>query len=309
MRNFRKDTMTGALSLLTVSLTLILASGCSEDRSFGVAPENTAGAPTFLVSPPATPASPLGVRENSREIGPSGGAVTVDGFKVEFPPGAVQEATLISLAVADQEHCIFRVEPADLELSAPATLVFHRLNNTDSDQCEALSFMRSDGGGWAALATTREGVNLQGVTDRLGDFAVGELTADSGAVEFARYLSGPGYTTELIAADRGGIVRYDRYEVRIPRNALDEDTYITVRDPGSEYLICELEPHGILFNVPVSLTIDCRRLDLGPYTDWSIWWLNENSGMWEDQQGAFDGKTIEAELEHFSRYGGGRAGW
>ncbi len=105
------------------------------------------------------------------------------------------------------------------------------------------------------------------------------------------------------------IVEYGRFKVQIPKNALSEDTYITVRDLGTGYLMCELEPHGIQFSIPVQFEMDLKGLHWEPYTDWTDYWLNEETGLWERQTGTFDGDKIVDSLSHFSRYVAGRAGW
>jgi hypothetical protein len=73
--------------------------------------------------------------------------------------------------------------------------------------------------------------------------------------------------------------------------------------------MCELEPHGITFLVPVQLEMDLSGLDWAPYTDWTDYWLNEETGLWERQTGIFGGDKIVDSLSHFSSYVAGRAGW
>jgi hypothetical protein len=73
--------------------------------------------------------------------------------------------------------------------------------------------------------------------------------------------------------------------------------------------MCDLEPHGIQFLAPVELEIDLSGTDFEPYTDWSIWWYLEDSGLWEDQGGVYDSGKVRVSLDHFSRYSAGRAGW
>ena len=118
--------------------------------------------------------------------------------------------------------------------------------------------------------------------------------------------------TRLIRARNGGEVQQGRFKVTIPPGALASDTYITIRDRSYWYVRCELEPHGIQFQQPVTLEIDLRGLSWAPYTDWSVFW-HEDDDTWVDQHGVFANGRVSAQLWHFSEYAPGadrgRAGW
>jgi hypothetical protein len=102
------------------------------------------------------------------------------------------------------------------------------------------------------------------------------------------------------------------YRLHFPPGALDEDTNIsmTVADRGKVRLT--LNPHGIQFNVPVTLSLTIRSSEenlnhLHKLVD--IYWLNEEvsgDGAWVPL-GAdvnIDGATLTAsvDLNHFSQY-------
>ena len=122
----------------------------------------------------------------------------------------------------------------------------------------------------------------------------------------------PTYTTRRIMADRGGVVQFGRFLVRIPAGALAADTDITVRDAGEPFVACELEPHGLQFLIPVTLEVSLRGLDCVGFNDWTVYWV-ATPGLWVDQDATFDprGARLQAELWHFSTYvpGRPRAGW
>ena len=91
---------------------------------------------------------------------------------------------------------------------------------------------------------------------------------------------------------------------------MPQDTYITVRDPASGSLECELEPHGLQFLSAVTLETDLNGTNYDDeHDDWTTWWMNENADAWQDQGGVFVSGKIYSDLWHFSRYRPGRAGW
>ncbi len=123
------------------------------------------------------------------------------------------------------------------------------------------------------------------------------------------YQAQEAFAAKTIKADEGGKVECGRFTVKIPAGALDSDTEITIRIPSGPYLICELEPHGIQFDVPVELTMNVEGLNTYPYTDWTIFWFDDAHSIWVDQNAEFKKNKLKAQLNHFSAYGGGRAGW
>jgi hypothetical protein len=115
----------------------------------------------------------------------------------------------------------------------------------------------------------------------------------------------------LIRADVGGVVSWGRFQVEIPAGALSEDTEIKISRPDPGLVMCELEPHGIQFNKPVTLqinyggTIAADREASMPSL--GVYWLNEDTGEWEMVGRSVDvgANRMEAQLEHFSKYGSG----
>jgi len=319
-RRLKENSITLTLVFAGFTFLFLAMVGCSSDsepQSSFSPDENPAGGPVFLASPPQPIAAPLGFDlEKTKEIDDKGGDVKINGmFIVDFPKNALAEEVEITVSVLDQELLIFNVEPEDLALALPVEVWFEHLNDTDFKKAESVTIFKMIGDAWEPLPTTANGEKASTSSIELGTFAIGvayDEAYDPGAeqeISFVRYLDGPGYQTKLIEADKGGQVQYGRYKVEIPKYALAEDTHITVRDPGSAYLICELEPHGIVFNIPVELEMDIKNLDTAPFFDWTIYWYNDATGLWVDQSAVLDKDKITAQLSHFSRYGGGRAGW
>lgn len=115
----------------------------------------------------------------------------------------------------------------------------------------------------------------------------------------------------LIKADVGGVVSCGRFQVEIPAGALSEDTEINIIKPDPELVMCELEPHGIQFNKPVTLRIDYSGTVAadgdGSMAALGVYWFNEDTGTWELVGKDIDSGAdiMEAQLEHFSGYSGG----
>jgi hypothetical protein len=112
----------------------------------------------------------------------------------------------------------------------------------------------------------------------------------------------------LVSAKDGGLVSLGRFSVEIPPGALDRDTAIQISVPDPSLVMCRLEPHGLRFNKPVTLTInyggtEAEQLEssspsLGTY------WYNDGEGNWElvGKRLDRDQNLSHAELEHFSDY-------
>lgn len=217
----------------------------------------------------------------TKSIGPSGGTVQIDNpsymIKATFPKGALAQTVNVGITVVDDEHAQFLVTPADLVLLKPVTVLVQKLDHaTRRDHAPVGLFVR-DGGMWRSLGLPATGNEISAASGTLGEPSVHATSADGQPIELLRWLSGPGYTTALVKASDGGSVTYSRYKVTIPKLALSADTWITVRDPGSPYLLCQLEPEGTVFDVPAVLIMDCSGLDTNPFTDWTIWYLDEST--------------------------------
>lgn len=304
------------LTLGSFLVLALLAGGCGSDHGDltqpQVAPSGSPSGDLQLLNAPIPMYQPLasGPRSVSANIrARDGGLLVLGNIKVRIPQRALREDRTVTLSRLDGEEVRFSITPADLVLQVPVDIVVDQLFKTDYKAFESLSILVVDPVASRALPTSRSLGRVQASSSRLGDFAVGTIEGAVGEIVCLRYLEGSGYTTEYVRADHNTEVRHDRFRLFFPAGSLPEDTYITIRNPGNGYLMCELEPHGIQFLQPVTLEMDLRGLGYQPFMDWSIFWLNDQTGEWEDQSGSFGNEKVRVSLMHFSTYAGGRVGW
>lgn len=296
------------VTLALIGLAVVGCAGEDSQAPVSTSPHDT-DVVTFLNH--SSPSSPLPTAEArvTKEIPTGGGELRLGDIRVKFEGGTLSSPTTFVLTRYDSEAVSFSVEPSTVVLAKPVRISIEHLNDkTTSRQFLRLSFFRRQGIGWLKVLTSGSTDKIEATSPVLGEFTVGS-SEDASGVQFIHWLSGPGFETELIEASKGGDVEYGRFKVRFPENALAQNTYITVRDPGDGYVTCQLEPHGIQFQLPVQLEIDLNGLDYLPYEDWSVFWLHEGPDVWEDQHGVFDHGKVKVSLLHFSEYRPGRAGW
>ncbi|MBD3335220.1 MAG: hypothetical protein GF355_06860 [Candidatus Eisenbacteria bacterium] len=127
----------------------------------------------------------------------------------------------------------------------------------------------------------------------------------------AERMSDIGY--KVIYPRMGGELTVGRFTVTIPAGALPAPALLRIQDLTVEegMLITEIGPHGLQFLTPVILTMDLEGTSLEDAEDATIYWYDPEEEAWVDMGGTYDPqtKTVSAKLDHFSRYGGGRAGW
>jgi hypothetical protein len=309
-------------TMLVLAVVLMLA-GCGSDQPKATMPgaqadNMSAPSPQLLPGAQSIPSAPLGTGGQSGQSGSlsvklkakEGGTISTGNFSVQIPANALDSDATVTLTCIDPEQVIVRLTPSGERLSKPAVIRWSSLDSWVNHRRYAnLLILRRDGRDLTPIPCVRGADDVQAQMDTFGEFALGGRAAGSQEIEFLHYLSGPGYTTRYITVALGGEVQYDRYKVSIPSGALSADTYITVRDSGTIYVMCDLEPHGIQFRVPVRFEINLIGLAWQPYTDWTDYWLNPETGLWERQDGTFAGAIIVDYLDHFSRYAAGRAGW
>lgn len=110
-------------------------------------------------------------------------------------------------------------------------------------------------------------------------------------------------TTVLVSAETGGTVKLGRYTLTFPAGALASDTPITITQTDPQAMVLELEPHGIQFSKPVTLSAHVGDLVSSHATTVGVAWMNESTGNWEvvDQEDA-GAAMASAGLWHFSDY-------
>jgi hypothetical protein len=294
-----------------------LLAGCSREPN-AAAPTSptattTAGGPVLLGAPPVRVATPQGATYTAKLMrADRDGDIALGNVAIRFPKGSLPFTTMVSLSTLGDGLVGFRVEPANLTLLTPALIKIEQLDRTNEKALPGLRVHLQQRSGARPLETRRDGNKIEADALTLGEFRIGSDDGDAATgIQWLYYLDGPGYSTVMIEADKGGKVVCGRYQVTLPAGALASDTYITVRDPGNWFVSCELEPHGIQFLVPVELQIDLHGLYYSPFTDWSIFWLAGDDGQWQNQGGSFADEKVKASLWHFSTYAParGRAGW
>lgn len=110
----------------------------------------------------------------------------------------------------------------------------------------------------------------------------------------------PGLHAGQWIGSEGGFLQMGAYSLEIPANAVSEKTFIEMEQVSAGSWPVELSPHGIQFNVPVTL-----RMDAGDQPDvesLGIHWWNPQSQVWERQPSEVENGVVSTELAHFSRY-------
>jgi len=98
----------------------------------------------------------------------------------------------------------------------------------------------------------------------------------------------------------GGFVRMGAYSLEIPANAVSQETFIEMEQVNAGDWPVELSPHGIQFNVPVTLRMHVQGA-LGAENLRMYWW-NPDARHWEALQSSTEHRVVSAQLHHFSRY-------
>jgi len=115
--------------------------------------------------------------------------------------------------------------------------------------------------------------------------------------------------TETLAA-RGGVIRLNRHELRLPVAAITAPTPFEVRESTSNHMEIRLRANdadGYRFRTPVTITIDysrCTRsnIEKGPLTVWKI--DPETKSLLEHMGGVDDkdARTVTFQTEHLSTF-------
>ena len=310
-----KTTWIPSLLLATVFVALVV--GCSGDvttppASSGPPADDGDMTPMLIRLPPGVPSVPLATTSVSRRLTAfSGGELVCSGMRVSFPAGSLPRDMTVTLVVSNTEFVQLSLRPAGINLRSPAIIQLDDLTRTDGRAyLGGIAFYRQASPNPIPQPTSNDWRRPQAWVSVTGGFILGGTRWDISGMQPIRYLGNPGYTTTLVTVGSGGTVVHDRIKVTIPPYALSADTYITIHQESvNGLLVAELEPHGIQFRAPVTLEINLDGLEWQPYTDWTLWWLNDDTGVWEDQGGTFRFRKVTGQLWHFSDYSAGRAGW
>ncbi|MBU0984648.1 MAG: hypothetical protein KKA42_12300 [candidate division Zixibacteria bacterium] len=144
------------------------------------------------------------------------------------------------------------------------------------------------------------------------------LTADEPTVDQPQVLTrsaafaaslvpGQLYTEAVVSsADGGRLVLYDVL-LEVPPGAVANDTLFSINIPDVNSFYNEFGTSGLVFDVPVKVTMSYRGADLSNINESTIriGYYDEATGEWDDLvcEVDFVNKLVTAELSHFSAYG------
>lgn len=112
---------------------------------------------------------------------------------------------------------------------------------------------------------------------------------------------------QVISSSTGGSLSLLDVSLQIPPGAVPNDTLFSITIPDDQVFYNEFGTHGLVFNVPVTVTMSYRDADLTGIDESTITvaWHNGDSGQWEAIACVLDqvNKTVTGQLNHFSAYG------
>jgi len=115
------------------------------------------------------------------------------------------------------------------------------------------------------------------------------------------------YTEAVISAEQGGRLELLDVVLEIPPGAVPNDTTFSIFIPDDAIFYNEFGTDGLVFDVPVTVTMSYRgaNLDGVDETTIRIGYFNHETGAVEDVEGQLNllDRTVTAQLSHFSAYG------
>jgi hypothetical protein len=110
--------------------------------------------------------------------------------------------------------------------------------------------------------------------------------------------------TEMIGP-AGGVLRVSKHVLSIPFMALSHPVRITLVVPADTVNRIQLQPEGLVFDAPVTLTMSYVNCDTGSSTDpKQIAYTDDSLSILEYEPSVddFHGKKVTGQLTHFSQY-------
>lgn len=115
------------------------------------------------------------------------------------------------------------------------------------------------------------------------------------------------YAEAVIPASTGGTLSLLDVVLTVPAGAVKNDTLFSIGIPDDELFYNEFGTSGLVFDVPVTVTMSYRNADLSGITETHIKlaWLDERTNTWKSMACVVDtvSKTVTGSLYHFSAYG------
>lgn len=114
------------------------------------------------------------------------------------------------------------------------------------------------------------------------------------------------HTEAVIPAATGGqLVLFDVI-LEVPAGAVSNDTLFTIDIPDINVFYNEFGTNGLVFDVPVKITMSYRDADLSGVnvSTIRIGWFNRSTGLFEDVvcDIDYDTQTVVGYVDHFSAY-------
>jgi hypothetical protein len=102
----------------------------------------------------------------------------------------------------------------------------------------------------------------------------------------------------------GGEINLGPHSLKIPAEALDKDVAITAAVRPGQYVRIELQPHGLQFARPVSLTLNYEHCSTRPPKARYVAYVDDLGNVLEllDVNSHRSGQDVETRLKHFSGY-------
>jgi hypothetical protein len=112
-----------------------------------------------------------------------------------------------------------------------------------------------------------------------------------------------GSATKVIGR-AGGEINLGPHSLQIPDDALGQDVAITATIRADQYVRIELQPHGLRFGKPVSLTLNYEHCGTRPPKARYVAYVDDAGKVLEllDVNYHRSGRDVETRLTHFSGY-------
>lgn len=114
------------------------------------------------------------------------------------------------------------------------------------------------------------------------------------------------FAQAVIPSATGGQVQLLDVTLTVPAGAVSNDTTFSIRIPDINSFYNEFGADGLVFNVPVTVTMSYRDADLSDVNEdhIRIAWQNPKTGAFESMACTVDkvNKTVTGQLYHFSAY-------
>jgi hypothetical protein len=116
----------------------------------------------------------------------------------------------------------------------------------------------------------------------------------------------PLYTEAVVSAKTGGQLTLFDVVLDVPPGAFPVDTTYSINIPDINVFYNEFGTDGLVFDVPVTVTMSYRNADLSGVDESTIrigWW-DESNRKWVDMKCTVDreNQTVTGQLYHFSAY-------